>query len=54
MEFSGIVRLLKSNKFLRYRVDINRNLRLNKFFKFQFRVRVVHYKTFLLATGGGK
>ena len=38
MEFSGIIRL----------VD------LSEFFKFQFRVRAVYYKAFLLAMGGGK
>ena len=57
VEFSGIIRLVKSSKFLRYRVDISGNLRLinlSKFFKFQFRVRVVFYRVFLLTTGGGK
>ena len=28
IEFNGILRLVKSNKFLRRRVDISRNLRL--------------------------
>ena len=28
VEFSGILRLVKSSRFLRYRVDISRNLRL--------------------------
>ena len=54
VEFSGIVRLVKSSKFLRYGVDISRNLKLSIFLKFQFRVKVVHYKAFLLAIGGGK
>ena len=54
VEFSRIVRSVEFNRFLKYRVDISRNLRLSRFFKFQFRVKVVHYKTFLLATGGGK
>ena len=48
---------MKFSEFLRYKVDISRNLRLmdlSGFFKFQFRVRVVYYNTFLLATGGGK
>ena len=57
MEFSGIIRLVESSGFLKYRVDINRNLRLidfSKFFKFQFRVRAVSYKAFLLVMGGGK
>ena len=54
MEFSGIVRLVKSSKFLRCRVDINKNLRLSRFFKFWFGVKVVYYKAFLLTMGGGK
>ena len=57
MEFSGILRLVKSNKFLRYGVDISRNLRLmdfSRFFKFQFGVRMVHYRIFLLTMRGGK
>ena len=57
IEFSGIIMLVKFNKFLRCKEDISRNLRLidfSKFFKFQFRVKVVYYKAFLLATGGGK
>jgi hypothetical protein len=57
VEFSGVPRLMESNKFLRHRVDISRNLRLidfSKFLKFWFRVRAVYYKTFLLATRGSK
>ena len=57
VEFSGIVRLVKSGGFLRYKVDISGNLRLmdfSGFFKFWFRVRVVHYRAFLLIMGGGK
>ena len=57
MEFGRIVRLVESSKFLKYRVDISRNLRLidlSRFPKFRFKVRAVHYKTFLFATGGGK
>ena len=57
MEFGRIIRLMESSRFLRYRVDISRNLRLmdlSGFFKFWFRVRVVSYRAFLLATGGGK
>ena len=68
MEFSGILRLVESGRFLRYRVDISRNLRLvdlsrnlrlvdfSRFprFYFRFRFRAVHYKAFLLITGGGK
>ena len=34
VEFSGIVRLVKSSRFLRYKVDISGNLRLSRFFKF--------------------
>ena len=57
VEFGGILRLVESGGFLRYRVDISGNLRLidfSRFYKFQFRVRAVHYKTFLLATGDSK
>ena len=43
-----------SSRFLRYRVDIDRNFKLSKFSKFQFRVKVVYYKAFLLTIGGGK
>ena len=57
MKFSGIIRLVESSGFLKCKIDISGNLRLmdfSKFFKFQFKVRVVSYKAFLLATGGGK
>ena len=57
IEFGGIPRLVKSNKFLRYRVDIDRNLRLinfSRFLRFQFRVKIVCYRTFLLTIRGGK
>ena len=57
MEFGGILRLVKSSKFLRRRVNISRNLRLinfSKFLRFQFGIRIVHYRTFLLAIRGGK
>ena len=45
---------MKFSEFLRYRVDISGNLRLSGFFKFWFRVKAVHYKAFLLVTGGSK
>ena len=59
MEFSRILRLVESSRFLRYKVDIYRNLRLvdlSRFprFYFTFRFRVVYYKAFLLIIGGGK
>ena len=68
MEFSRILRLVESGRFLRYRVDISRNLKLvdlggnlrlvdlSRFprFYFRFRFRAVRYKVFLLITGGGK
>ena len=59
VEFGRILRLVKSSGFLRYRVDISRNLRLvdlggNLRFYFRFRFRAVYYKAFLLITGGGK
>ena len=34
VEFSGILRLVESGRFLRYRVDISRNLRLVSLSKF--------------------
>ena len=57
VEFSGIIRSVESSGFLRYKMDISRNLRLmdlSRFFKFRFGVRVVFYRAFLLAMGGGK
>ena len=54
VEFGGIVRSVESSRFLRYRVDIGGNFRLSRFPKFQFRVRVVYYRAFLLIIGGGK
>jgi hypothetical protein len=57
VEFGRILRLVESGRFLRYRIDISRNLRLvdlSGFPRFQFRVRVVYYKAFLLITGGSK
>jgi hypothetical protein len=57
VEFGGILKLVESSGFLRYRIDISRNLRLvdlSGFPRFQFRVRVVYYKAFLLITGGSK
>ena len=68
MEFSEILRLVESSRFLRCRVDISRNLRLvdlgrnprlvdlSRFprFYFRFRFRAVYYKAFLLIIGGGK
>ena len=52
MKFSGILKSVEPGRFLRYRVGISGNL--SKFFRFWFRVKVVYYKAFLLATGGGK
>ena len=57
MELSGIPRLVKSGRFLKYKVDISGNLRLidlSRFPRFWFRVRVIHYKTFIFITGGSK
>ena len=57
MEFSRILRLVESSRFLRYRVGISRNLRLvdlGRFLRFYFRARAVYYKIFLLIIGGGK
>ena len=52
IEFSRILRLIKSSKFLKYKVDINRNL--NGFPRFQFRIKAVYYREFLFIIGGGK
>ena len=57
IEFGGIPRLVKFSKFFRRRVDISGNLRLidfSKFLKFQFRVKMVCYRTFLLVIRGSK
>ena len=57
MKFSRIIRSVESGGFLRYKVDISKNLRLidlSGFPKFQFRVKAVSYRAFLFATGGGK
>ena len=57
VEFSGILGLVESSRFLRCKVDIGGNLRLvdlSRFPRFQFGVRAVCYKAFLLITGGGK
>ena len=54
MEFGGIIGSMEFSRFLRYRVDISGNLRLmdlSGFPKFQFRVRAVYYKIFLLVIG---
>ena len=53
VEVSRIPRLVESGGFLRRRVDISGNLRLMDFSgfpRFQFRVRVVYYRVFLLIT----
>ena len=59
VEFSRILRLVESSRFLRCRVDISRNLRLVDLsgfprFYFRFRFRAVYYKAFLFIIGGGK
>ena len=57
VKFGGISGLVKFNRFLRQGVDISKNLRLidlSRFPKFQFRVKAVHYKTFLLTIRGSK
>ena len=48
---------MESGRFLRYKVDISGNFKLvdfSGFFRFQFGVRMVHYRTFLLTIRGGK
>ena len=50
VKFSGIIRLVESGGFLKYKVNISGNLRLmdlSGFFKFQFRIRVVFYNLLL-------
>ena len=57
VDFSGIPRLVKSSRFLRYGVDTSKNLKLidfSKFLKFQFKVRIVRYRIFLLIIRGSK
>ena len=57
VKFSGIIKLVESGGFLRYKVDISGNLRLMDFSgfpKFQFGVKVVSYKVFLLTIEGSK
>ena len=57
IKFSKIFRLVKSSKFLRRGVDINKNFRLidfSRFSKFQFKIKVVYYRAFLLIIKGGK
>ena len=57
IKFGGISKLVKSNKFLRCRVDISGNLRLidfSRFPRFQFGVRIVCYKIFLFIIRGSK
>ena len=57
MEFSGILKLVEFGGFLRHRVDISGNLRLIDFSEFpifQFGVKIVYYRTFLLTIRGGK
>ena len=57
VEFGKISKLVELSGFFRCGVDINRNLRLidfSKFPKFQFRVRVVYYRAFLLIIRGSE
>ena len=57
VKFNGIIRLVESGGFLKYKVDISGNLRLidlSGFPKFWFRVKVVSYKAFLFVIGGNK
>ena len=57
MRFSGILKLIKSGRFLRHRVNISRNLKLidfNKFPRFRFGVKAVYYTVFLLIIRGSK
>ena len=54
---SGSLILVEFGGFFRYRVDISRNLRLmdfSEFPRFQFGVRAVYYKAFLLIIRGSK
>ena len=57
VKFSSIPKLIESSKFLKYKVDTSKNLRLvdpSGFTRFWCKVRVIHYKAFLLAIGGSK
>ena len=53
-DVSGYLVSVESSGFLRCGVDIGGNFRLGGFFKFWFGVRVIYYRAFLLAMGGGK
>ena len=49
--------LVEFSKFLRRKVDINKNLKLinfSGFSIFQFKIKVVYYKIFLLIIKGNK
>ena len=52
MEFSKILKSVEFSRFLKYKVDIGENL--NGFPRFQFRVKVIYYKAFLLIIKGSK
>ena len=54
MGTSGYLILVEFSGIFKYGVDIGGNLRLSRFPKFWFKIRVVYYKAFLLAIGGGK
>ena len=57
VKFGRVSKLVKSGGFFRYKVDISGNLRLidfSGFPRFQFEVRVMHYRIFLLIIRGGK
>ena len=57
VKFSKILKLVEFGKFLRRKVDNSGNLRLmdfGKFPRFQFRVKMVYYKAFLLIIRGSK
>ena len=57
VEFGGIFKLVEFSGFFRCRVNISGNFRLvdfSGFLIFQFRVRVVYYKAFLLTIKGNK
>ena len=52
IKFNKILKLIEFSKFLKYKIDISKNL--NRFPRFQFRVKVVYYKVFLFIIGGSK
>ena len=57
VEFGGFSRLVKSSKLFRCKVNISKNPKLinfSRFPKFQFKVKVTHYRASLYIIRGSK